>query len=150
MGDLVFFLVSEETLSPFHHWAWCLLVGHVWALSCWSMTSLWTSQVVQWQRIHAIVGDARDSGSIPGSGRSPGVGNGNPPQCSCLGNSTDTGAWQATARRAAESDTTDWLSTQPHTCPLFVHFLESFFFFKSWMDVELYILKNTRKFLLWS
>ena len=39
------------------------------------------------------VGDVRDSGSIPGLGRSPGVGNGNPLQYSCLENSMDTGVW---------------------------------------------------------
>ena len=37
--------------------------------------------------------DTRDAGSIPGSGRSPGVGNGNPIQYSCLENPVDTGAW---------------------------------------------------------
>ena len=37
-----------------------------------------------------------DPVSIPGSGRSPGEGNGNPLQCSCLGNPRDRGAWQAT------------------------------------------------------
>ena len=41
-------------------------------------------------------GDARDVGSIPGSRRSPGVGSGNPLQYSCLENSMDRGAWQAT------------------------------------------------------
>ena len=40
----------------------------------------------------------RDMGSIPGSGRASAVGNGNPVQYSCLGNSVDTGAWQATVR----------------------------------------------------
>ena len=38
---------------------------------------------------------AGDVGLIPGSGRSPGGGNGNPLQYSCLENSMDTGAWQA-------------------------------------------------------
>ena len=38
-------------------------------------------------------GDTADRGSIPGSGRSPGVGNGNPLQDSCLENSMDRGAW---------------------------------------------------------
>ena len=38
-------------------------------------------------------GDARESGLIPGSGRSPGEGNGNPLQYSCLGNPMDRGAW---------------------------------------------------------
>ena len=47
-----------------------------------------------------------DMGSIPGSGRSPGEGNGNPLQYSCLGNPTDKGAWWATAHSVAkESDT---------------------------------------------
>ena len=36
-------------------------------------------------------GDARDTGSIPGLGRSPGIGNGNPPQYSCLENPMDRG-----------------------------------------------------------
>ena len=40
--------------------------------------------------------NAEDSGLIPGSGRSPGEGNDNPRQYSCLENSMDTGAWWAT------------------------------------------------------
>ena len=40
--------------------------------------------------------DIRDMGLIPGSGRSPGEGNGNPPQYSCLENPMDRGAWWAT------------------------------------------------------
>ena len=40
-------------------------------------------------------GNAGDSGSIPGSGRSLGGGNSNPLQYSCLGNPMDVGAWQA-------------------------------------------------------
>ena len=39
--------------------------------------------------------DGRDSSSIPGLGRSPGGGNGNPFQYSCLGNPTGRGAWWA-------------------------------------------------------
>ena len=42
--------------------------------------------------------NAGDVGSIPGLGRSPGEGNGNPVQYSCLGNPMDRGGWQATAR----------------------------------------------------
>ena len=41
--------------------------------------------------------NAGDVGLIPGLGRSLGEGNGNPLQCSCLGNLTDEGDWQATA-----------------------------------------------------
>ena len=47
---------------------------------------------------------AGDTGSIPGSGRSPGEGNGNPLQCSCLGNPMDRGAWQATVHGVTEPD----------------------------------------------
>ena len=47
-----------------------------------------------------------DSGSIPGSGKSPGEGNGNPLQYSCMENPMDRGAWQATDLRIAESDMT--------------------------------------------
>ena len=44
-----------------------------------------------------------DLGSIPGSGRSPGEGNGNALQYSCLENPTDGGAWWATVHRVAKS-----------------------------------------------
>ena len=47
-------------------------------------------------------GDRRDMGLIPGWGRSPGVGNGNPLQYSCLENSMDRGAWQATVHRVTK------------------------------------------------
>ena len=44
-------------------------------------------------------------GSVPGSGRSPEEGNGNPLQYSCLENSMDRGAWQATVHGVAKSQT---------------------------------------------
>ena len=50
-----------------------------------------------------------DLGLIPGSGRSPGEGNGNPLQYSCLENPMDQGAWWATDHGIAESDTTEQL-----------------------------------------
>ena len=48
------------------------------------------------KNLPANAGDTRDSGSVPESGRSPGVGNGNPLQYTCLENPMDRGAWQAT------------------------------------------------------
>ena len=48
-------------------------------------------------------GDVRDADSIPGLGRSPGGGNGNPLQYSCLGNPMDRGAWWATDHAVAEN-----------------------------------------------
>ena len=51
------------------------------------LTIPWVSQVAQWERIcPANTGDTRDVCSIPGSGRLPGGGHGNPLQCSCLEN----------------------------------------------------------------
>ena len=47
--------------------------------------------------------NAGEPGSIPGSGRSPGEGNGNPLQYSCLENSMDGGAWWATVHGVAKS-----------------------------------------------
>ena len=47
--------------------------------------------------------NARDPGSIPGSGRSPAEGNGYPLQYSCLGNPMDRGAWWTTVHGVAKS-----------------------------------------------
>ena len=57
------------------------------------------------KKLTANAGDIRDVGSIPGSGRSLGVGNGNPLQYSCLENPMDRGAWQATVHGVAKSQT---------------------------------------------
>ena len=51
------------------------------------------------KNLPASAGDARDMGSIPGSGRSPGGGNGNPIQYSCLEDTMDRGALRATVLR---------------------------------------------------
>ena len=53
----------------------------------------------------ANAGDTRDVGSIPGWGRSPGGGHGNPLQYSCLENPMDREAWQAIVHRVAKSRT---------------------------------------------
>ena len=63
----------------------------------------------------ASAGDVRDTGLIPGSGRFPGGGHGKPLQYSCLGNSMDKGAWQATVHRVTKSQT--WLKRlSMHAC----------------------------------
>ena len=53
----------------------------------------------------ATAGDSRDAGSIPGSGRYPRGGNGNPLQYSCLEYSMDRGAWRATFQGVTKSQT---------------------------------------------
>ena len=55
----------------------------------------------------ASAGGVRDRGSIPGLGRSPGGGNGNPLQYSCQDNRVDRGAWRATVHMVSKSQT--WL-----------------------------------------
>jgi len=57
------------------------------------------------KKMPTSVGDRRDVGLIPGLGRSPGGGHGNPLQYSCLENSMDRGAWQATVHRVRKSRT---------------------------------------------
>ena len=59
------------------------------------------------KNLPANAGDAEDSGLIPGSGRSPGGGHGNPFQYSCLENPMDRGATWATAHSVAELDTAE-------------------------------------------
>ena len=55
------------------------------------------------RNLPAKAGDLRDSGSIPGSRRSPGGGHGNLLQHSCLENFMDSGAWQATVYSATQN-----------------------------------------------
>ena len=63
--------------------------------------------------LSANAGVVRDVSSIPRSGRSPGGGNGNPLQYSCLGNLVDRGDWWATVHGITESDMTE---VTAHTC----------------------------------
>ena len=65
------------------------------------------------KNLSANAGDKTDEGLLPGSGRSPGGGHGNPLQYSCLETPMDTGAWRATVPTVAEeSNTTEvtWLT----------------------------------------
>ena len=76
----------------------------------------------------ANAGDIRDSGLIPGSGRSPGGGHGNPLQYSGLENAMDRGPWWPTVHRVAKSWTwLKWLSTCTH-----IHFIDRELYSKSY------------------
>ena len=71
------------------------------SLGC-SLVPLWTSEVALMVRnLPANAGDTGDAGSIPGLQRSPGGGNGNPLQYSCLENPVDRGAWWVTVHGVA-------------------------------------------------
>ena len=66
--------------------------------------------------VKTLPANAGDTGSIPGSGRSPGEGNGNPLQYSCLGNPMDGGDWWATVHGGHKvSDMIEQLNTHTHT-----------------------------------
>ena len=70
-----------------------------------NMVYAWSSQVVLVvKNPPANAGDIRDMGSIPGSGRFPGIANGNPLQYSCL-ESLAKGAWRAMVHRVTKSQT---------------------------------------------
>ena len=67
------------------------------------------------KNLPAKAGDSGDMDLIPGSGRSPEGGNGNSLQCSCLENSMERGAWQATVHGAADSDMAEHTRVRAHT-----------------------------------
>ena len=74
----------------------------------------WASHIAQLlKNPPGNAGEARNAGLIPGSGRSPGVGNGNPLQYSCLQNSLDRGAWWATVHEVTKS----WKELSPSSPP---------------------------------
>ena len=86
--------------------------------SCYTPFLLWGFPGgVSGKNRRASAGDIRDSGLIPGSGRPPGGGHGNPLQCSCLENPMDRGAWPATVHGVAKSQTRlKWLSRHASSC----------------------------------
>ena len=93
---------------------------HCSVASCWQSVdhkcvNTWASSGPSGKNPLANSGDRRDTASIPGWGRSPREGNGNPPRYSCLENSMDRGAWWATVHGVAQSQAwLKWLSMQ-HT-----------------------------------
>ena len=70
-------------------------------LQVWDCCASLVAQMVK--KLPANAGDVKDAGLIPGSGRSPGGGHGNPLQYSCLGNLMDKEAWRVTVHRVTKS-----------------------------------------------
>ena len=85
----LFFLFKQESETEKQNFHTLELYCPVWYM----LNTNRDFQMAQWQSPPANAGDA---GSIPEQGRSPGEGNGNPLQCSCLGNPMDRGVWRAT------------------------------------------------------
>ena len=77
----------------------------------------------------ANAGDSTGEGLLPGSGISPGIGNGNALQYSCLRNPMDKGAWWATVHGVAESDMTQMTEYRDYIDAFF------FIFFPLWLII---------------
>ena len=90
-------------------WPWNSQPSKLWETNFCPVThSLGLPRSLIVKNLSTNTGDAKDTGLIPGLGWSPGVESGNLLQYSCLENSMDRGAWQATVHGAATSQT--WLS----------------------------------------
>ena len=85
----------------------CRDLGFVSFKPAFSLSSFTFGTSLLAEMVKASAYNVVDLGSIPGSGRSPGEGNGNPLQYPCLENPMDRGAWWTTLHAVAESDTTE-------------------------------------------
>ena len=97
-GSIVWFLLYLNTFKQYQTKNW--LIKIFWSIKLWGFPG---GSVVK-----NPPANAGDPGLIPGSGRSPGAGNGNPLEYSCLENPMDGRAWQASVHGVTKSHT--WLS----------------------------------------
>ena len=112
---------GQRNLMGYSPWG-CKRVRHNWATNTHTHTIVWSSQVVQCRRLPVNAEDSKNAGLIPGLGRFPREGNGNPLQYSCLENPMDRGTWWATVHGVAkESDKTEWLAL--YRLPIPISFL---------------------------
>ena len=83
------------------------MIAFLWTFRLIRKVKLYLRGLPQWLSSKELTFNGGDEGLIPGSGRFPGEGNGNPLHYSCLGNPMVRGAWQAAVHEAAkESDMT--------------------------------------------
>ena len=87
---------SIQSSCKWHHF----ILFYGWVMFCWGFPGA--------SLVKNPPANAGDSGSVPGSGKFPGEGNGNLLQCSCLGNPMDREAWRATVHGVAKQ----WGTTQ--------------------------------------
>ena len=104
--------LGEEPPSLLSLLRFCLFLfiiyhPHYWAAVSKTYTEFLVMRLPRWcvKNPLANAGDIRDQGSMPGLGRSPGVGHGNPLQYSCLENPRGREAWRATVHRVTKSQT---------------------------------------------
>ena len=104
--------------SPLHCTVWRQFLPLLWIRG--SSLGWWASQVVPvGKNTHTNVGDIKDTGSVPGSWRSPGGGHGNPLQDSCLENPMDRGAWQAAVHEVGKEFSNKLVSKQQQNTFIF-------------------------------
>ena len=99
--NLSYSLADEECRIKKYVYNCCLISSK---LNCGLPSLVWEGGTVVKNPLVSEA-DTGDTGSIPGSGRSPGGGHGNPLQHSCLENSMDRGAWRGTAHGVSKSQT---------------------------------------------
>ena len=95
----------------------------------------------------ANAGDLRDAGLIPGSGRSPGGGHGNPLQYSCLQNPMDRGAWRAPVHWVTKS-WTRLTQLSIHACIIALQHRVSFSYTEKWIRYMYTCIVSVLDFLL--
>ena len=122
---------ASSSSSPMYNLSQCFYLHNISILlsycdlPCYCPGSVVPPEPLKWL-LMAVSTSSQRHGSIPGSGRFPGEGNGNPLQYSCLRNPMERGAWQATTHGVAkESDTTE--CTRLHMLPLVLLHIHSFY-----------------------
>ena len=107
-------MAGSEKFGDLKNWFILLLASGIYQLPM-SVpnTQLWARGFSGGSMVKNSLANVGDMGLIPGWGRSPGEGNGNPLQYSCLENPMNRAVWWATVHRVAKNQT--WLSTHTHT-----------------------------------